>query len=288
MKMVSFRKVLTAAALVVCAGPVCLAGERQSFIETFDSGNGEGHWAIFYPGWPVFVNAGGGNPGAYLTNQQGSWAAPVVRSNFAPSIFTGNYRALNVESIGIDLRIFLTQAQPHPDFSMTLMLSHDNGTPGTTADDTWIYYNSGQSIPFPGDGWLSYDFIIPSQLDLPLGQLPPGWQYYSDFFTPPLANHTWGEVMENVTTIWFIGMSDPGAIGALLNWVVGADNIRITWMPSGVPGDVTGDGTVNVDDLLAVINAWGPCPGPPTCPADLNDDGSVDVSDLLLVINNWT
>jgi probable HAF family extracellular repeat protein len=51
-------------------------------------------------------------------------------------------------------------------------------------------------------------------------------------------------------------------------------------------GDVTGDALVNVDDLLAVINAWGAC-GPP-CAADLTNDGQVNVADLLLVINHWS
>lgn len=56
----------------------------------------------------------------------------------------------------------------------------------------------------------------------------------------------------------------------------------------GGPGDVNVDGTVNVMDLLAVINAWGPCPPQPSgCPADLNNDGGVNVADLLDVINNW-
>ena len=56
------------------------------------------------------------------------------------------------------------------------------------------------------------------------------------------------------------------------------------------PGDVNGDDSVNVDDLLAVINGWGACVSPhsvATCPADLNSTGSVDVDDLLLVINDW-
>lgn len=54
------------------------------------------------------------------------------------------------------------------------------------------------------------------------------------------------------------------------------------------PGDITGDDVVNVSDLLAVINAWGPCQPPPnTCPADTNGDGSVNVTDLLAVINAW-
>jgi hypothetical protein len=53
-------------------------------------------------------------------------------------------------------------------------------------------------------------------------------------------------------------------------------------------GDMNGDGVVNVQDLLLLFGAWGPCPDPPTgCPADLNGDGDVDVQDLLLVFANW-
>ncbi|MDG2292492.1 MAG: agmatine deiminase family protein [Phycisphaerales bacterium] len=51
-----------------------------------------------------------------------------------------------------------------------------------------------------------------------------------------------------------------------------------------IPGDVTGDGHVGVDDLLAVIADWG-CFG--SCTGDATDDGYVVVDDLLLVIANW-
>jgi len=47
---------------------------------------------------------------------------------------------------------------------------------------------------------------------------------------------------------------------------------------------------VNVDDLLAVINAWGPCANPNNCPADIAPAGGndiVNVDDLLAVINGW-
>jgi hypothetical protein len=54
----------------------------------------------------------------------------------------------------------------------------------------------------------------------------------------------------------------------------------------GCPGDVDGGGEVGVDDLVAVILDWGPCP-PGPCPADLDDDGTVGVTDLTIVILNW-
>ena len=57
---------------------------------------------------------------------------------------------------------------------------------------------------------------------------------------------------------------------------------------TGCDGDVNDNGVVNIDDLLAVINSWGPCPG---CPADLTpqycSNGTVNIDDLLVVINNW-
>jgi hypothetical protein len=56
-----------------------------------------------------------------------------------------------------------------------------------------------------------------------------------------------------------------------------------------VPGDITGDGTVDVSDLLALLAAWGDCPDPPAeCPADLDESGAVDVSDLLELLAAWS
>ena len=64
---------------------------------------------------------------------------------------------------------------------------------------------------------------------------------------------------------------------------------RAVLLKPAIPGDVDLDGDVDVLDLLAVINSWGPCPAPPAaCPADTDASGFVDVLDLLAVINNWT
>ena len=79
----------------------------------------------------------------------------------------------------------------------------------------------------------------------------------------------------------------PGAVAA----VAGVDNVRFTTSGAQVPGDATGDGLVNVNDLLAVVNQWGACAAPPaSCAADLapvGGNGLVNVNDLLAVINAW-
>jgi hypothetical protein len=66
------------------------------------------------------------------------------------------------------------------------------------------------------------------------------------------------------------------------------DSVLLTYSGASVYGDVTGDGLVNVDDLIAVIIAWGPCPpAPAACPADITLDGQVNVDDLIAVIMSW-
>ena len=50
-------------------------------------------------------------------------------------------------------------------------------------------------------------------------------------------------------------------------------------------GDVDGDGHVGINDLLALLDAWGPWDGP--CGPDLDFNGSVDVDDALQVLAGW-
>jgi hypothetical protein len=57
------------------------------------------------------------------------------------------------------------------------------------------------------------------------------------------------------------------------------------------PADIApeiGDGYVDVDDMIAVILGWGPCPAAPIdCHADIDGDGEVGVGDLIAVILGW-
>ena len=57
------------------------------------------------------------------------------------------------------------------------------------------------------------------------------------------------------------------------------------WLQPAMPGDVDGSGSVTIDDMLAMLGAWGPCAG---CPADANRDGVVDVNDVLLLLAAWS
>ncbi len=53
-------------------------------------------------------------------------------------------------------------------------------------------------------------------------------------------------------------------------------------------GDLDGDGSVGIGDLLVLLASWGACPDPPDpCPADLDGNGVVGVTDLLLLLGNW-
>jgi hypothetical protein len=61
--------------------------------------------------------------------------------------------------------------------------------------------------------------------------------------------------------------------------------------PADIAPDPDGNDAVDVDDLIAVILAWGDCPPPAppedNCLADINNDDTVDVDDLIAVILGW-
>ena len=52
----------------------------------------------------------------------------------------------------------------------------------------------------------------------------------------------------------------------------------------GCPGDTDGNGTVDVTDILAILDGWGPCQ---SCPADIDGNNVIDVDDMLAVLAAW-
>jgi len=66
-------------------------------------------------------------------------------------------------------------------------------------------------------------------------------------------------------------------------------NVALAWWTdaegsTAIPGDINGDGVVNVSDLLMILEGWGPNPGHP---ADLDGNDVVDVNDLLAFLSLW-
>ena len=66
----------------------------------------------------------------------------------------------------------------------------------------------------------------------------------------------------------------------------GSERIVAFTVGSGTPcpADLDGSGSVDFQDLLAILVSWGPCEG---CPADLDGDGVVGFSDLLAILFAW-
>ena len=70
--------------------------------------------------------------------------------------------------------------------------------------------------------------------------------------------------------------------GSFRGFVFGAELVPC------IDGDATGNGYVDVEDLVDVISNWGQCPdSPASCLGDTDGDDVVGVGDLVSVIENW-
>ncbi len=178
---------------------LCLVGPAvaNQFVETFDGGSNVGGWTYYAP--VEAIEDGGGNPGAYLRAEGLDTYAPQPRTT-GDSAFTGDYRALNVQSLGVDLATFYVDFSAG-DRPCALMLHSDNGTPGDF-DDDWAAYALGPDVPEPGEGWRSYDFPVPSQETA----WPAGWS--SVQFGPNSPAPDWSALMADVATVGFF-YGDP-------------------------------------------------------------------------------
>ena len=210
-----------------------------------------------------------------------------------------------------------TAAYPTPDFTRYSRVVNAYTDP----DDTvYISFLTRPNIGFGVTAGLAFGTW---ENGMVIGACPSGMY---GLMTPPYTTHSDSatfvaqdqttllvariQVNKDATTTWslfvnpLVGDNEPAKPDATLTVPIdtlppaififndggfSTDEIRLggSWI-SVLPkaGDVNSDAVIDVDDLLAVINAWGNCPAP--CDADLTGNGVVDVDDLLLVINNWT
>jgi len=198
-------------ALVLLSAP---AAAQLPFVETFTGGSNVGGWTV---GVPSTFPASGGNPGAYLRSSILDTFAPQPRTT-GPSVFTGNWRALGVQSVGIDL---LTLSVNFPfDRELSLILLDDKNT-ASTADDFSVSFLGTKRVPQVAEGWKSFDFFVDSTSTV----MPPGWKVLSPAGGTP--DVIWNAVITNVTQVrYFYGA--PESFFIFDQWRVGLDNARIS------------------------------------------------------------
>ncbi|MFO0826845.1 MAG: hypothetical protein U0572_01740 [Phycisphaerales bacterium] len=249
----------------VASGAVAASVSAAQFVDTFESSSSAGGWTFGLP--PVYPHSGG-NPGAYLKVTGLDTFAPQPRTTGA-SVFTGDYRAKRVATLGVDLLTIAVDFSA-ADRPCTLILVNNNGTPSNPNDD-WGVYVMGPNIPLPGQGWKSFTFDIPYESPT----LPPNWHTIQFGASSPTPD--WNTVIKDVDqVVYFYG--DPEFFFIFQMWTLGCDNARITTHPE----DLDGDGSVGASDLGILLGAWGT-----SGPGDLDGDGVVGATDLGLLLGAW-
>ena len=79
-----------------------------------------------------------------------------------------------------------------------------------------------------------------------------------------------------------LGVFNPFPVEQPNSWLA---NAQIPGpIENNCPSDLDASGTVDFNDLLFVLSAWGPCVD---CPEDLDGDGEANFNDLLILLAAW-
>ena len=156
-----------------------------------------------------------------------------------------------------------------------------------------VTWHRNVQVGFGNSDWAVADF------DLILWRVDENGDLATLVGDPGLLFFAGGNVVsasavDNIEHLYITGL-EPGeytlelrrvdALGGFPDW-----EAAVAWLlpePPGIPGDLDGDGSVGVKDLLILLGSWGLCPDCNDCPADIDGDCSVGVKDLLILLGNW-
>jgi hypothetical protein len=212
-------------------------GQTNSFVETYDDGTDVGLWHCS-AGAARIIETSGGNPGAYL--QQGGFSSAIptwasVSTRFQPgvpdpykidSIYTGDWTALGVTGITVDLNV-IHVATWATDRAVTLeLLQMDETGFNVNYDATYTL----PDLPNPPVGWQTYSFPV----DANSPTIPEGWVFTRGDGTPG-TDAEWSLFLHRID-LTSIGFYKPGfAYPSLGTWILGIDNIEIDFQASPTP-----------------------------------------------------
>jgi len=193
------------------------------------------------------------------------------------------------------------RGDPPSDFDGSGQCWLTDNEPGNSDVDGGTTVLTGPAFSAPEGSTITYAYWLN---DIPGGPIGP-----EDSMTVEIATNSAGtnwQVVRSYDTVlgaWRtdsieVGSEIPASETIRLRFSVsdldpgnvieaGVDAIRVInpVCDQPIPGDIDENGVVDVDDLLALLGAWGACGD---CPEDIDDSGAVDVSDLLTLLSNWT
>jgi len=220
-------------------------------------------------GWSVETNA---SEGAWtrVTPSAGGIRcdAPTDADGSGMCYVTGNGGTEDVDGGSTVLYSPIMDASESPVLSYYRWYNNGSNCNGSDSQNDYFYIDISSD---GGSSWTNLETVGP------VNESNGGW-YFVEF---DLLNVSGFDPSADFQVRFDCG--DLGAGSIIEAGVDGVSLSRSYCDEAGCLEDVNGDGTVDVTDLLEVVNMWGS----DDSNADVNDDGIVDVSDLLAIVSAW-
>ncbi len=162
----------------------------------------------------------------------------------------------------------------------------------TTPETTWIHPVSprgGETLRAGAVAFIDWHAAVtggPLLMTIELSTTGPSGPWLSVAVNVP----------DNGRYQWHLPESLPLTSNAYLRFILNSDPQVSVVTPDpftilGIecPGDLTGDGVVNIDDIFTILGLWGDCddPCPPHCVGDLTEDCTVNIDDIFAILGQW-
>ena len=146
--------------------------------------------------------------------------------------------------------------------------------------------------PVLADGFLNEFNVLPLGITLPENRFGIGLEFLNqnagNLFAPSVVSdddghNDVGGIVRNWVFVIPGGWFSSEALGVTGDWVIRAV-VEVCEDQPPCPWDVSGNGQVDVPDLLSLLGQWNLDPGGPP---DFDGNGAVDVADLLKLLGQW-